>query len=116
MPLLASTLLASQRQEDYLPGLSTADHRFGPLHVMHARFEGDHSDLLLATNSVGEFFFHAVVGLLLWRVGDRRKLGIATTSGKEALLVLHMDGALGAVKLGVTTPSAKAWGFQEPNR
>jgi hypothetical protein len=83
---------------------------------MHTRFEGHHGDLLFPANGIGELFLHVVVGLLLWRVGDRRKLGIATASGEEALLVLHMDGALGAVKPGVTTPSAKAWGFQEPNR
>jgi hypothetical protein len=83
---------------------------------MHTRFEGHHDDLLFPANGIGELFLHVVVGLLLWRVGDRRKLGIATASGEEALLVLHMDGALGAVKPGVTTPSAKAWGFQEPNR
>jgi hypothetical protein len=83
---------------------------------MHARLEGPHSDLLLPANGVGELFLHAVVGLLLWRVGDRRKLGIATASGEEALLDIHMDGALGAVKPGVTTPSAKVRGFQEPNR
>jgi hypothetical protein len=83
---------------------------------MHTRFEGHHGDLLFPANGIGELFLRVVIGLLLWRVGDRRKLGIATASGEEALLVLHMDGALGAVKLGVTTPSAKARGFQEPNR
>ena len=83
---------------------------------MHARFEGHHGAFLLPANGIGELCLHAVVGLPLWRVGDRRKLGIATASDEEALLVLHMDGALGAVKPGVTTPSAKAWGFQEPNR
>src|SRR5215471_999776 len=88
----------SQRQVDRLPGLGTADHRFGPLHVMHARFEGDHSDLLLATNGVGEFFLHAVVGLLLRRVGDFRELSIAAATGEDALLLVHMDGPLGAVK------------------
>jgi hypothetical protein len=83
---------------------------------MHARLEGHHGDLLLPANGVGEFFLHAVVGLPLWRVEDRRKLGIAPAPGEEALLDIHMDGALGAVKPGVTTPSAKVRGFQEPNR
>src|SRR5438874_550792 len=82
-------LLASQRQVDRLPGLGTADHGFGPLHVMHARFEGDHGDLLLAANGVGEFFLNAVVGLLLRRVGDLRELGIAAATGEDALLLVH---------------------------
>ena len=83
---------------------------------MHTRLEGHHGDLLFPANGIGELFLHAVVGLLLWRVGDRRKLGIATASGEEALLDIHMDGALGAVKLDVTIPRPKARGFQEPNR
>jgi hypothetical protein len=76
----------SQREVDRLPGLGTADHRFGPLHIMHARFEGDHGDLLLAANGVGEFFLHTVAGLLLRRVGDLRELGIAAATGEDALL------------------------------
>src|SRR5262249_23630525 len=94
----SATLLASQRQIDRLAGLGTADHRFGPLHVMHARFEGHHGDLLLAANGVGELFLHAVVGLLLRRVGDLRELGIAAATGEDVLLLVHMDGALGAIK------------------
>lgn len=81
---------------------------------MHTRFEGHHGDLLFPANGIGELFLHVVVGLLLWRVGDRRKPGIAPASGEEALLVIHMDGALGAVKLDVTTPSAKVRAFRSP--
>src|SRR5205807_2009231 len=98
MPLLASTMLPSQRQADRLPCLGTADHRFGPLHVMHARFKGDHGDLLRTANRVSELFLHAVVGLLLRRVGDLRELGIAAASGEDVLPLVHMDGALSAVK------------------
>src|SRR5215510_905492 len=98
MPLLTSTSLTSQRQVDRLPSLGTADHRFGPLHVMHARFEGNHGDLLLAVNGVGELFLHAVVGLLVRRVGNLRELGIAAATGEDVLLLVHMDGALGAIK------------------
>src|SRR6266511_4126066 len=65
---------ALQGEIDRLPGVGTADHRFGPLHVMHARFEGDHRDLLRAASRVGELFLHAVVGLLLRRVWDLREL------------------------------------------
>jgi hypothetical protein len=65
---------------------------------MHTRFEGDHGDFLLPTNRVGELFFDAVVGLLLRRVGDGRELGVAAASGKDVLLLVHMDGALGAVQ------------------
>ena len=83
MPLLASTLLASQRQVDGLPCLGTADDRFGPLHVMHARFEGHHGDLLRAANGVGELFLDAVVGLLLRRVGDFRERSVAAAALKQ---------------------------------
>ena len=89
---------ASYSEVDCLPGLSTADHGFSPLHVMHTRFKGDHGDLLRAANRVGELFLHAVVGLRLWRIGDLRELGVAATSGEDVLLLVHMDGALGAVK------------------
>src|SRR5262245_23282122 len=65
---------------------------------MHTRFEGDHRDLLLPANSVGELFLHAVVGLLLRRVGDLRELGIATATGEDVLLLVHIDSTLGAVK------------------
>src|SRR5262245_61170420 len=98
MPLLASTLLASHRQVDRLSCLGTADHRFGPLHVMHTRFEGDHGNLLLPANSVGELFLHPVIGLLLRWVGDLRELSIAAAAGEDVLLLVHIDGALGAVK------------------
>jgi len=53
---------------------------------MYTRFEGDHSDLLLAANGVGELFLHMVVGLLLRRVGDLRELGIAAATGEDAPL------------------------------
>src|SRR5262252_7375240 len=91
-------LLASQRQVHRLPGLGTADHGFGPLHVVHARFEGHHGDLLLAANGVGELFLDAVVGLLLRRVGDLRELSVAAAPGEDTLLLVHMNGALGTVK------------------
>src|SRR6266446_2834519 len=87
-----------QGEVERLPSLGTADHRFGPLHVMHARFEGDHGDLLRPANRVGELFLHAVVGLLLRRVGDCRELGVAAASGEDVLLLVHIDSALSAVK------------------
>ena len=40
------------REVGHLPGLGTANHRLGPLHLMHARFEGDHGDCLLPANRV----------------------------------------------------------------
>ena len=75
--------LASQWQVDRRPGLGTADHRFGPLHVIHAGFERNHGDLLLAANGVGELFVDAVVGLLLRRVGDFRELRVAAAALKQ---------------------------------
>src|SRR5262245_23477885 len=87
-----------QGEVDRLPCLGTADDCFGPLHVMYARFEGHHGDLLFPTNGVSELFLHAVKGLLLWRVGDLRELSVATATGEDALLLVHLDGPFGAIK------------------
>src|SRR5262245_52529485 len=94
----SATVLASQRQADRLSCLGTANHCFGPLHVMHTRFEGCHSDPLLPANSGGELFLHAVVGLILRRIGDLCELGIAAATSEDVLLLVHIDSALGAVK------------------
>src|SRR5215831_9185008 len=99
MPLRQS----SQGEVDRPPGLGTADYCFGPLHVVHARFEGHHGDLLLAANGVGELFLDAVVGLLLRRVGNLRELSVAAAPGEDTLLLVHMDGPLGTVKPDLRT-------------
>ena len=61
---------ASYSEVDGLPCLSTANHCFSPLHVMHTRFEGDYRVLLRPPNCVGELFLHAVISLRLRGVGD----------------------------------------------
>ena len=56
-----------------------------------------------------ELYLHAVVVLLLWRVGHCRELGIATASGADVLLLVHMDSALGAVGPLPTRPEVLPW-------
>src|SRR5215813_4513430 len=93
-----STTPALQRQIDRLSSVGAADHRFGPLHVMHARFEGNHGDLLRAANRIGELFFHTVEGPPFRGIGDLSELFVAAASGEDLLLLVNLDGALGAVK------------------
>ena len=47
---------------------------------MNPGLEGDHGDLLLSPYGVGELFLHPIVGLLLRRVGNLGKLGVAPPS------------------------------------
>src|SRR5262249_19663578 len=74
-----------QRQRDGLPGLGTAGHRLGELHIPDTVFKAGQYDLFLAPNGVHELFFHTPRALLVSQHSDVPQMFVTASSALQAL-------------------------------
>ena len=70
------------------------DDRLGAPHLVNARLERDHGDLLIASNGVGELILHPVESLPLQGIRNLGELSVAPTSGEGVSLLVDRYGAL----------------------